>query len=176
MELQVTGKNIELTPELRQYIERKLGKLARYLPEMIEAKVEIGEEKTRSRLDRYICQVTANCGMLLRAEERGEELFSAIDKVAGIMERQIERYKGKKNARKNPSLTRSESETEAVRGIPSVVKMKRFPVKLMPVEEAIEQMELLGHDFFLFLRADTGKLSLLYRRKDKNYGIIEPQM
>jgi putative sigma-54 modulation protein len=82
MSLQVTAKNIELTPELRQYIERKLGKLSRHLPGIIEARVEIAEEKTRSPQQRFIAQVTVDSsGTLLRGEERGEELFSAIDKV-----------------------------------------------------------------------------------------------
>ena len=94
MELQVTGKNIELTPELNQYIERKLGKLDKHLPSIIESKVEIAEEKTKSRSQRFIAQVTINSsGTLLRGEERGDDFFTAIDRVASIMDRQIERFK-----------------------------------------------------------------------------------
>ena len=177
MGLQVTGKNIELTPELRQYIERKFEKLSRHLPDITEAKVEIAEENTRARQQRFIAQVTVDSsGTILRGEERGEELFSAVDKVAAIMDRQIERYKGKRNVRKGSVTPRVGITGENANGnlTPGVVKVKQFPVKLMPVDEAIEQMELLGHDFFLFLHKDSGKLNLLYRRRDKNYGIIEP--
>jgi len=178
MELQITGKNIELTPELRKYIERKLSKLSRHLPGLMVAKVEIAEEKTRSRLQRFIAQVTLDSsGTLLRAEERGEELFSAIDRTVSIMDRQIERFKGKRNRGKGGTSPRTEQFIESARGgqTPVVVRVKQFAVKPMPVDEAVEQMELLGHDFFLFLHKDSGKLNLLYRRKDKNYGIIEPQ-
>jgi putative sigma-54 modulation protein len=179
MELQITGKNIELTPELNQYIERKLGKLDRHLPNIIESKVEIAEEKTKSRTQRFIAQVTINSsGTLLRGEERGNDFFTAIDRVASIMDRQIERFKGKRYARKgNTSLARAGATTEEpvnMEAPHSIVKTKKFPVNLMSVDEASEQMELLGHDFFLYLNRDDGKLNLLYRRKDKDYGIIEP--
>jgi putative sigma-54 modulation protein len=178
MQLQVTGKNIELTPELHQYIERKLGKLDRHLPNIIESKVEIAEEKTKSRSQRFIAQVTINSsGILLRGEERGDDFFTAIDRVASIMDRQIERFKGKRYARKgSTSVARTGSGGELVTLAPprSIVKIKKFPVNLMSTDEASEQMELLGHDFFLYLNRDDGKLNLLYRRKDKDYGIIEP--
>jgi putative sigma-54 modulation protein len=178
MELQVTGKNIELTPELNQYIERKLGKLDKHLPSIIESKVEIAEEKTKSRSQRFIAQVTINSsGTLLRGEERGDDFFTAIDRVASIMDRQIERFKGKRYTRKgNTSVARTGASGEIVNLEPSrsIVKIKKFPVNLMSTDEASEQMELLGHDFFLYLNRNDGKLNLLYRRKDKDYGIIEP--
>ena len=178
MELKVTGKNIELTTDLNAYIQQKLGKLSRHLTNIIEAKVEIAAEKTRSPQQRFIAQVTVNsAGTLLRAEERGDDLFKAIDGVATIMERQVERYKGKKYAKKgNVSVARTGTALFDVEdNVGKVVKVKQFAVKLMTADEAIEQMELLGHDFFLFLNSDGGKLNLLYRRKDKNYGLIEPK-
>jgi putative sigma-54 modulation protein len=178
MDLQITGKNIDLTPELRKYIERKLSKLDRHLPGQLIAKVEISEEKTRSPLQRFIAQVTLDSGgTLLRAEDRGEELFSAVDRTVEIMDRQIERFKGKRNRGKGGTSPRTEQILETAGGgqTPAVVKVKQFAIKHMPVDEAIEQMELLGHDFFLFLHKDSGKLNLLYRRMDKNYGIIEPK-
>ncbi len=92
MELQITGKNVKLIPAVRHYIERKLGKLSRHLPNIIESKVEVSEEKTKSPQQRFVVQVTIDSsGILLRGEERGEDLFAAIDKVAAIMDRQIER-------------------------------------------------------------------------------------
>ena len=179
MELQVTGKNVELTPELKRYIEKKLGKLNRHLSNILEAKIEIAEQKTRSPEQRFIAQVTVNSsGTLLRGEERGEDLLNAIDKVSAIMQRRIESYKGKHyNKKGNTSFARQAPAAEI---IPEpgykVVKVKQFAVRMMPSGEAIEQMELLGHDFFLFLNNESGKLNLLYRRKDKDYGIIEPKL
>jgi len=179
MELQITGKNIEVSPAIRSYVELKLGKLSRHLPNIIESKVEIAEEKTKSPQQHFVVQVTVNSsGTLLRGEERGEDLFTAIDKVVAIMNRQIEHYKGKLYKKgRGSSLARGELRQE-IKAAPrkKVIKVKRFAIKPMSVDEAIDQMELLGHDFFLFFNADTEKLNLLYRRKDGNYGLIEPEL
>jgi len=180
MELQITGKNIKLMPTVRHYIERKLGKLSRHLLNIRESKVEVSEEKTKSPQQRFVVQVTIDSGgILLRGEERGENLFAAIDKVASIMDRQIEHYKGKLYDKgRGSSLARSEfsPEIETAEPAQKVTKIKRFTVKPMSVAEAIDQMELLGHNFFLFLNAATEELNLLYRRKDGNYGLIEPEL
>jgi len=180
MELEITGQNIEISPAVRRYTERKLGRLNRHLPNIITSKVEITEEKTKSPQQHYLVQMTLDSsGTLLRGEERGEDLFTAIDKVAAIMDRQIEHHKGKlyEKGRGN-SLVRNEfvEGTEATVPPSKVVRVKRFTVKPMSVTEAIDQMELLGHDFFLFFNADTEGLNLLYRRKDGNYGLIEPEL
>ncbi len=176
MELQITGKNIELTSEVRRHIGRKLGKLSRYLPNIIKSSVEIFEEKTKSPQQRFVVQVTIDSsGTLLRGEERGEDLFTAIDKVAVVMSRQIEHHKGKLYDKgRGSSLARSEF-NEPAEPSRKVVKVKRFAIKPMSVSEALDQMELLGHDFFLFFNADAEELNLLYRRKDGNYGLIEPE-
>ncbi len=179
MELRITSRNIELSPAVRRYIERKLGRLSRHLPNITESKVEIFEEKTKSPQQHFVAQVTINSsGTLLRGEERGEDLFTAIDKVAAIMNRQIEHYKGKLYEKgRGSSLARGEFGEEVEAQPPKrVVKVKRFGVKPMSVAEAIDQMELLGHDFFLFFNADSEELNLLYRRKDGNYGLIEPEL
>ena len=180
MELQITGKNMELSPTVRQYIERKLGKLNRHLPKIIESKVEISEEKTKSPQQHFVVQATIDSnGTLLRSQERGENLFTAIDKVVEVMNRQIERYKGKLYEKgRGSSLARGGLDEEAVEEEPvgKVVKVKQFAVKPMSVAEAIDQMELLGHDFFLFFNADDEGLNLLYRRKDGNYGLIKPEL
>ena len=180
MELQITGQNMEISPAVRRYVERKLGKLNRHLPDIVVSKVEIVEQKTKSPGQRYVVQMSLDSnGTLLRGEERGGDLFTAINKVAEIMDRQIEHYKGKlyEKGRGN-SLVRSEfgAAAEPAPSSSSVVKVKRFAVKPMSVFEAIDQMELLGHDFFLFLNADTEELNLLYRRRDGNYGVIEPEL
>jgi len=181
MELQITGKNTEITPAVHSYIKRKLGKLDRHLTNIIESKVEVSEEKTRSPQHHFVVQVTVNhSSTLLRGEERGENLYTAIDKVKEVVERQIERYKGKKmyNKDRDSSLIRNElSQTiETEQPMERVTKVKRFAVKPMSAAEAIDQMELLGHDFFLFFNAETEGLNLLYRRKDGNYGLIEPEL
>jgi putative sigma-54 modulation protein len=183
MQLQISGKNMELSPEVHRYIERKLGKLSRYLPNIVEAKVEVSQEKTRSPQQHFVVQVTVdNAGTPLRTEERGADLFTAIDKVSAVMNRRIEHYKSKRyNKRRgkkiNPPLQSGLSEAAApAPALPQVVKVKRFILKPMAVDEAIDQMELLGHDFFLFFNTDTEKLNLLYRRRDNNYGLIEPEL
>ena len=180
MELQITCKKMDLTPTVRQFIERKLGKLSRHLPNIVEYKVEISEEKTKSPQQHFVVQVTLDSnGTLLRGEERGEDLLTTINKVALVMNRQIEHFKGKLYKKgRGSSFARSEfvEEAETEQPLRKVVKAKRFAVKPMSVAEAIDQMELLGHDFFLFINADSEELNLLYRRKDGNYGLIEPEL
>ncbi len=179
MELQITAKSIPLLPEVQRYIERKLGRLSRHLPNITESKVEILEQKTKSPQQRFVVQMTIDSrGTLLRSEERGEDLFTAIDRVAAVMDRQIAHYKGKRYEKgRGNSLARSElAEKAAPPPPPRVVKVKRFAVKPMSVTEAVSQMELLGHDFFLFFNSETEQLNVVYRRKDNGYGLIEPEL
>ena len=184
MELQISSKNMEISPTDRSYLEKKIGKLTHYLPNITEAKVEIHEENTKSPQQRFTAQVTLNTkGVLLRGEERGERVRVAVDAVADVLARQIERYKGKLYDRgRGVSLTRKAADSEAVVGNaeaidwPKIVRVKRFAVKPMSVMEAAEQMELLGHSFFLFVNDKDDALSLLYRRDDGNYGLIEPEL
>lgn len=184
MELQITGQSTELLPEVRRYAERKLGKLGRHLPNIIETKLEISEEKTKFPEQHYVVRVTVDSNaILLHGEERGQDLFTAIDKVAEVMMRQIEHHKGKLYEKgRGSSMARGEFREEAgpepgpEPGPRKVVKVKRFAVKPMSVDEATDQMEALGHDFFLFFNSDTEEINLLYRRRDSNYGLIEPQL
>ena len=180
MELQITAKNVELTPTVRQLIERKLGKLGRHLPNILEYQVEISQEKTKSPKQHFIVQATLNSnGAMLRGVERGEDLPTAIGKVAAVINRRIEHYKGKLYDKgRGSSLARGEINQAAETEQPPrrVVKVKRFAVKPMSVPEAVDQMELLGHDFFLFFNAESEELNLLYRRRDGNYGLIEPEL
>ena len=171
---------MQVTPTVRRYIERKLGKLNRFLPNILESKIEVSEENTKSPQQHYLVRATvAGSGAVFHGEDRGEDLFKAIDRVAAIMTRQLEHHKGKlyEKGRGN-SLARGEfnMEAEAIEFIPKVVKVKRFAVKPMSLLEATEQMELLDHDFFLFYNADAEATNLLYRRKDGNYGLIEPEI
>jgi len=181
VKLQVIGKNnVEISETAEAYIEKKVGKLGRYLPTLDGGKVEISREGTKLPEQRFTVQVTLESrGTLIRAQEKSKDMRTAIDKVVDVLSKRIERYKGKLHDKKSRgiSLARQgaaieEEEAEAPR---RVVKTKHFLVKPMPVDEAIYQMELLGHNFFLFLDADTEKLNLLYRRDDGNYGLIEPE-
>ena len=182
MELQIFSKNMEIPPDIRSYVQKKIGKLTRYLPHITEAKVEIHEQNTKSPQHRYTAQVTLNSkGVILRAEEKREKVSAVIDAVAEVLERQIERYKGKQQDKGRGLSLARQTEEEVVMekepgDLPRVVRLKRFTVKPMSVLEASEQMELLGHSFFLFINSDNDRLCLLYRRNDGNYGLIEPEL
>ncbi len=176
MEFVIKGKNMDVTEVITGYIEQRLGKLEHHLPGIATVAVELTEEKTRSLHNRYVVQVTVDRkGTLLRGEERAGDVYTAIDSVTAVITRQIDRYKGKLHGRKRQTSPLREG--LEVEGEPSkVVRTKRFPVKPMSVHEAIDQMELLGHDFFLFYNPDAAQFNVLYRRKDGDYGLIEPEL
>ncbi len=182
MELLVNTRNLELTEYLRQYVEKKIGKLDRYLPSIVEARVELAAEDTKTAGEIYIAQVTLRADRtILRGEERTHDIFSAIDAVLDKMYRQIVRYKGKRQDRFRGRAEMPPIPMEEVGEIEEelagrIVRRKRFQALPMDEQEAIEQMELLGHDFFVFNNAETGQISVVYRRKDGNYGLIEPEL
>lgn len=183
MDIQITGKNLDISQSVRDYINKKLGKINRYLPNILVFEVVASEEKTRSPEQRFIAQVTINNkGTLLRGEERGQDIHTAIDKVAEIMDRQVEHYKkripyskgrGTVSIRTTTKEVTSSVDAEVTDTGPRIVKTKQFDVKPMSLDEAVDQMELLGHDFFLFYNPDSNNMNLLYKRKDGNYGLIE---
>ena len=180
MKLQIIAKsNVEISETLEAYVEKKIGKLGRYLPTIGEGKVEISREGAKLPEQRFTVQVTLESrGVLIRAQEKSKDIRAAIDKVADALSKRVERYKGKlydkgrgtSFARQGAAIEAGEIETPK-----RVVKSKRFLVKPMFVDEAVSQMELLGHDFFLFMDADTERLNLLYRRENGDYGLIEPE-
>ena len=181
MELQIAGTNTEITPETHRYIERKFGKLDKHLPDIIDIKVEVSEEKTKSPQQHYLVRATVNSGVgksVFHGEERAEDLFKAIDKVAVILTRQLEKHKGKlyNRGRGNPLARGKFKKPEAAATGRKVVKTKRFVIEPMSIEEAIAQMERLGHSFFLFFDAEATEMRLLYRRNDGDYGLIEPEI
>lgn len=178
MELQITGQNMEVSAEVRRYVERKVGKLTRHFPNIIEAIVEITQEKTKSPQQHFIVRASvAGNGIGLHSEERGQDLFQAIDKTTAVLDRQLERRKGKLYDKgKGNSLARGEFKEEPPRPRPEVVKVKRFAMKPMSVPEAAEEMAMLGHSFFFFLNTDTDEFNVLYQRNDGNYGLIEPEL
>ena len=178
MDLHITSKGLETTPELHHLIERKLSRLNRHLSNIIEIKVEIIEEMTKSPEDRFLVRVSVNgSNTQLHGEERGETVLIAIDKIARVMQRQVEHHKGKQRDKKGKLKSRTKEKpnqkTEQILERKYIVK--RLDVKPMPLSEATDQMELLDYDFFFFYNTNTEKLSLLYKRKDGNYGLIEPE-
>ena len=187
MELIVRSHNQPVDEAFREYAQRKLEKLSRYLPTVREAVLELRKENTRSAEQRYVVQVTVNSnGTWLRAEERAAEPRIAVDLVSDALGKQVRRHKdrvyrsghtGHQRARASvrepePDVA-PEDEEELILG--RVVREKRFPIQVMSVEEAVEQMELLAHNFYLFHDADQGGYALLYRRRDGDYGLIRPE-
>ncbi|NIV32525.1 MAG: ribosome-associated translation inhibitor RaiA [Anaerolineae bacterium] len=186
MELSIKGKNVEVTDRLNDYVEQKIGKLDRYLPTISEVWVELSTEGARAAQDRQVCQVTVRAnGTILRAEERSDDMFTSIDAVLDKMYRQIARYKGKRKNRWRgaalpieplPLEVEEELEESLDEEDSRIVRTKRFRMAPMSSEEAVEQMELLGHDFFVFYDADEGQINVLYRRKDGDYGLLQPEL
>ncbi len=176
MEIQLYSRNLEVTPRLREYVEKKVAKLDRYL-DIEEARVDLAVENTRSSAHRQVAQLTIRSrGTILRAEERASDMFTAIDTALDKMRRQITRYKSRREDRRKrgEEIVPPEEAEETPGG--EVVRVKRFEVVPMTREEAIEQMELLGHQFFVFFDPDEGGISVLYRRRDGNYGLIVPRV
>ncbi len=186
MELQLYTRNLELTPRLQEYVEKKVSKLTRYLPYITEVRVDLAVESTRASNQRQVAQLTIRTPrVILRSEERAADMFAAIDAALDKMRRQIRRYKTRRQDRWQRW---AEAEMEAElgpeeEGVPEeeetplgkIVRVKRFEMVPMSPEEAIEQMELLGHQFFVFLNAEEGNINVLYRREDGNYGLIVPE-
>ncbi len=181
MKFIITGRRIQITDGLRDRIHKKIGKLDKFFHDDIEAHVTLEVEK-----ERQMVEVTIPFhGIILRAEEENHDMYSAIDKVVDHLERQIRKYKTriskklKANAFHGEPIstitapaTMKEVQEE---GEFSVVKTKRFAIKPMNIEEAILQMNLLGHQFFVFSDADSEDVNVVYKRKDGNYGLIEPE-
>jgi len=183
MQLLIQGRNMEITDWMRSYVEKKLGKLDRYLPLITETRVELSVESTKNANHSQVCQVTLRGkNMLLRAEERAGDMRDAIDAVVDKMYRQIARFKGKRWGRSRAAeplgeaLPLPEDEEEEEEEAPAIVRRKRFVVIPMDEQEAIDQMELLGHDFFLFYNVDASQINVVYRRRDGRYGILQPEL
>lgn len=169
MEINVRGKNIDVNPGLRQYAEKRLSKIDRYLKQSpLACQVTFSTER-----DNYVVEVTIPLnGYLLRAEESARDAFSSVDNVMEKLEKQIEKYRTKL-FRRDKAETAPAPREEQDPG--QIVKVKKFAIKPMAPEEAAMQMELLGHGFFVFENADTNAVNVVYRRKDGNYGLIEPE-
>ncbi|HEX6385473.1 MAG TPA: ribosome-associated translation inhibitor RaiA [Anaerolineae bacterium] len=187
MELSINSHNMEVTTRLRNYVEKKTGRLDRYMPSLIEVRVDLSAENTRNAVERQVAQITIrdNRGTILRAEERSNDMFAAIDAVVDKLYRQIKRYRGKRRSKWRTSASNEDFvvgeplpfEDEALEEEEQkIVRYKRFPLHPMSTEEAIDQIELLGHDFFVFFNTEEEAINVLYKRRDGNYGLLQPEL
>ncbi|MGF7059810.1 ribosome hibernation-promoting factor, HPF/YfiA family [Brassicibacter mesophilus] len=176
MKFTISGKNMEVTDALKDVTEKKLSKLDKYFVENVPVDATLSVEKNRQ-----IIEVTIPfSGAILRAEEATEDMYNSIDNVVDVLERQIRKHKTKLQKRNKGLETIRFENIQALPPAdqdkePSIVKTKKFALKPMDEEEAVLQMELLRHSFFVFRNADTDEVNVVYKRKDGNYGLIEPQ-
>ena len=180
MKYNIRGENIEVTGAIREYVEKKIGKLERYFdtPPTSEVHVNLSVYNEEQQIEVTIPMTD----LLLRGEEQHTDLYAAIDLVVDKLERQIRKYKTKVNRKfrqkGSPKHIFAELEKEANNKNESdeieIVRTKRFNLKPMDSEEAIMQMDMLGHSFFVFTNAATDDTNVVYRRKDGKYGLIEP--
>jgi len=175
MKITISGKNIEVTDALRDVTEKKLSKLEKYFQQDVAVDVTLSVERNRQ-----IIEVTIPfSGARLRAEESTDDMYGSIDNVIDVLERQIRKHKTKLQRRTQMGETiRFENITslpvDPNEKEPKIVKTKKFAMKPMDEEEAVLQMELIRHSFFVFRNSDTDEVNVVYKRKDGNYGLIEP--
>jgi putative sigma-54 modulation protein len=179
MEFKLKSRNIDLNEDIRSYVEKKIkDRVQKFLDKITKVEVEISLEKNPSINLNNLIEVTLfAAGTVIRATDSGKDAFEAIDKVSSKIDRQIKRYKNKiiQKSRKQNSNTMENVDIEKEEEkLQSIVRTKTFAIKPMTPEEATLQMELLGHDFFLFINSENNKASVVYKRKDENYGLIEP--
>ena len=186
--LQIFTRNMEMNNRLEDYISKKGGKLDKFLGNIDETRVELAYVKTaRSALDRNVAQITVRGkGYILRTEERADDIFAAFDKALDKMQRQIDRYKGKRYRGRGDGRSAAEVVEPALEAIgeealeeeaPEIVRRKKFILIPMTEMEAVEQMRLIGHDnFFVFFNVESNAVNVMYRRRDGSYGLIETEV
>ena len=179
MRISIYGKNLEVSEYLHDLIEKKVSKLERYFPQDTEVQVTLSVEKSR-----HIVEVTIPYdGVIIRGEEVTGDMYASIDNVLDKLEKQIIRHRTRleKSLRtgafryEEPVYGGSYEDMEDEGEGPKIVRVKRFAIKPMSEEEAMLQLDMLGHSFYVFMNSDTGSMNVLYKRKDGNYGLIEPE-
>lgn len=175
MKIIVSGKNLEVTDSLKEKVIKKVGKLEKFFHPGTEAHVTMSVEKNRQ-----IIEVTIPFnGIIIRAEVSNEDMYASIDKAVDILERQIRKNKTRLEKRLHESAFKGDHFDQDY-NIPEehefkIVRSKRFAIKPMTTEEAVLQMNLIGHEFFMFSNSESKEVNVVYRRKDGNYGLIEPE-
>lgn len=182
VKVEIFARNMEVPDHLKDYVEKKASKLDHYLKDIDHVRVDLDYVKSaRSANDRFVAQITVRGPRtLLRTEERADEITASFDTAIDKMQRQIERYKGKRERGRGDGRSAAEvvpvPDAGVVEETSIVVRRKTFEMIPMSEEEALEQMKLLGHDnFFVFHNIETDSINVLYRRRDGTYGLIEPR-
>lgn len=180
----VQGKHIDVTPALKEYAEEKLGKITRYFDQIQEVHVVMSVERRGDLGRAQVVEATVRGdGILLRGEEASGDMYASIDLVVEKLKKQIEKYRSKliekrridEARRKARTIASAQAALKGGPGEPRIVRVKRFAMKPMTADDAALQMELLGHDFFVFRNATTMEVNVIYRREDGDYGVIEPE-
>ena len=175
MKFIIIGKNIDVTPGLKEAVESKLKKLERYFTPDTEIHVTLSVQKERQKIEVTIPVK----GGIIRSEQQSNDMYVSIDLVEEVIERQLRKYKNKLVAKHQEGSSFSSSfydaDATADDGDVKIVRTKRFGIKPMYPEDACVQMELLGHDFFVFCNAETDEVNVVYKRKNGSYGLIEPE-
>ena len=182
MRLEVKGRNVEVNDAIRRYAAEKLDRIEKQLPETTQIEVELQVEKNPSIADHHIAEATVwTKGSTIRARERSVGMEASIDQLVDKLERQVKRYREKRSRRetgRRASVTANGSEPtfsdEQLERM--IVKSKQFDLQPLTPEEATVELELIGHDFFVFVNVDTGKQNVVYRREGGGYGVFEPQV
>lgn len=179
MKVIVSGKNMAVTDALRETIEQKLGRFEKYFRTDVEAHVTLSYQDVKTAKNCQIVEVTIplKSGVMFRGEEYGDDMYTAVDKVVDKLKRQIDKHKTKIEKRYHKHDTiRFENIPDLKEDIieQKIVRTKQFSVKPMDAEEAVLQMEMLGHDFYVFVNHETEEINVVYMRKDGQYGLIEP--
>ena len=187
MNLTVKGRNLVLTDAISAYAEDKMSKLGKYLADGSRCEVELWTEKNPSIADNQVVEATIfTKGPVIRAREASPDIYASIDLVFAKLERQVKKYRGKLASHgqggqkeilvsQGFKLPEETDEDEAEAPAPRIVKTKQFMVKPMSPEEAALQLELVGHDFYVFTNSETNETAVVYKRRDGNYGLIETQ-
>ena len=174
MKFVIVGKNIEVTPGLKSAVEDKIGKLAKYFNEDTQVNVTLSVEKDSQKIEVTIPVK----GRIIRSEQTSSDMYVSIDLVEEIIERQLKKYKSKivdkheRNSAFRPEFVEKDYDDEEE---VKIIRSKKFDIKPMYPEDACIQMELLGHDFFVFCNAETDQVNVVYKRKSNTYGLIEPE-
>ncbi len=181
MRLEVKGRNVEVNDSIRRYAEDKLDRIERQLPEPTQVEVELTLETNPSIADDHIAEATVwTKGSTLRARERSSAFEASIDQLVDKLERQVKRYR-EKRSRRETGPARQRQRPRRSRPSPAeqlermIVKSKQFDLQPLTPDEAAVELELIGHDFFVFMNVDTGRPNVVYRRRAGAYGLIEPQ-
>jgi putative sigma-54 modulation protein len=173
MIIHITGKNMEIPDSLKEMVMKKVNKLDRYFEPEAEASVIFSMQHAR-----HIVEITISFdGMILRGEEAADDMFTSIEHIVHKLEKQIHHHRTRLEKRLRGGAFRSDEPEAGLQdeaGNMQVVRTKRFAVKPLDLDEAVLQMQLLEHDFFVFMNADSGEVNVLYRRKDGQLGLIEP--